>query len=77
MDRLQNTLSEFGRGFSFVGRQVHFDVGGQDFYIDLLFYHLKLRCYVVIDLQDGAIQARVRRPDEFLPLRHRRSPPAS
>jgi predicted nuclease of restriction endonuclease-like (RecB) superfamily len=37
IDNLQPTLSEFGRGFSFVGRQVHFDVDGQDFYIDLLF----------------------------------------
>ncbi|MFC9688310.1 YhcG family protein [Kribbella sp. NPDC056951] len=39
IDRLQHTLSEFGRGFSFVGRHVHFDVDGQDFYIDLLVFH--------------------------------------
>lgn len=34
-----------------MGRQVHLEVGGQDFYIDLLFYHLKLRCYVVVELK--------------------------
>ena len=44
-------LLELGAGFAFVGRQVHLEVGGDDFYIDLLFYHLKLRCYVVIELK--------------------------
>ena len=43
-------LLELGAGFAFVGRQVHLEVGGDDFFIDLLFYHLKLRCYVVIEL---------------------------
>jgi predicted nuclease of restriction endonuclease-like (RecB) superfamily len=42
-------LLKLGAGFAFVGRQVHLDVGGDDFFIDLLFYHLKLRCYVVIE----------------------------
>jgi hypothetical protein len=42
---------ELGAGFAFVGRQVHLEVGGDDFFIDLLFYHLKLRCYVVIELK--------------------------
>jgi predicted nuclease of restriction endonuclease-like (RecB) superfamily len=46
-------LLELGAGFAFVGRQVHLDVGGDDFYIDLLFYHLKLHCYVVIELKAG------------------------
>ena len=46
-------LLELGSGFSFVGRQVHLEVGNQDFYIDLLFYHLKLRCYIVIELKAG------------------------
>ena len=46
-------LLELGAGFSFVGRQQHINVGGEDFYIDLLFYHLKLRCYVVIELKTG------------------------
>ena len=46
-------LLELGAGFAFVGRQVLLDVGGDEFYIDLLFYHLKLRCYVVIELKGG------------------------
>lgn len=50
---LEKFLLELGQGFAFVGRQYHLDVGEQDFYIDLLFYHLKLRCYVVIDLKRG------------------------
>ena len=44
-------LLELGTGFAFVGRQVLLDVGGDEFFIDLLFYHLKLRCYVVIELK--------------------------
>lgn len=44
-------LLELGAGFAFVGRQVHLEVGGDDFFIDLLFYHLRLRCYVVIELK--------------------------
>lgn len=46
-------LLELGAGFAFVGKQVHLEVGDQDFYIDLLFYHLKLRCYLVIELKTG------------------------
>lgn len=46
-------LLELGTGFAFVGKQVHLEVGGDDFYIDLLFYHLKMRCYVVIELKTG------------------------
>ncbi|MFF7707952.1 PDDEXK nuclease domain-containing protein [Pseudomonas sp. NPDC007930] len=46
-------LLELGAGFAFVGRQVLLSVGEDDFYIDLLFYHLKLRCYVVIELKTG------------------------
>ena len=44
-------LLELGAGFAFVGRQVHLEVGGEDFFIDLLFYHLKLRCYLVVELK--------------------------
>ena len=44
-------LLELGQGFAFVGRQVRLEVGGDEFYCDLLFYHLKLRCYVVIELK--------------------------
>ncbi len=51
MAHVENFLLELGVGFSLVGRQVHMEVGGQDFYLDLLFYHLKLRCFVVIDLK--------------------------
>lgn len=50
---MEKFLLELGEGFAFVGRQYHLEVGGQDFYIDLLFYHLKLRCYVVIELKTG------------------------
>ncbi|WP_416770660.1 PDDEXK nuclease domain-containing protein [Pseudomonas sp. RHF3.3-3] len=46
-------LLELGAGFAFVGKQVLLDVGGDEFFIDLLFYHLKLRCYVVIELKAG------------------------
>jgi predicted nuclease of restriction endonuclease-like (RecB) superfamily len=46
-------LLELGAGFAFVGRQVHLEVGGEDFFLDLLFYHLRLRCYVVVELKAG------------------------
>jgi predicted nuclease of restriction endonuclease-like (RecB) superfamily len=46
-------LLELGTGFAFIGNQYHLEVGGKDFYIDLLFYHLSLRCYVVIELKTG------------------------
>jgi predicted nuclease of restriction endonuclease-like (RecB) superfamily len=49
-------LLELGAGFAFVGKQVHIEVGGDDFFIDLLFYHLKLRCYVVVELKAGAFK---------------------
>lgn len=48
---IQRFLLELGQGFSFVGQQVHLEVGDKDFYIDLLFYHLKLRCYVIVELK--------------------------
>jgi len=51
VNHMEKFLLELGHGFAFVGRQVHMEVGGDDFYIDLLFYHLKLRCYVVIELK--------------------------
>lgn len=56
LEHIQKFLLELGVGFAFVGRQVHFEIGGQDYYIDLLFYHLRLRCYVVIDLKMEAFQ---------------------
>jgi predicted nuclease of restriction endonuclease-like (RecB) superfamily len=72
-------LLELGAGFAFVGRQVLLDVGGEEFFIDLLFYHLKLRCYVVIELKAGkfkpehlgqlsfyltAVDAQIKYPDD-------------
>jgi predicted nuclease of restriction endonuclease-like (RecB) superfamily len=51
VDHIQKFLLELGQGFAFVGRQVHLEIGVDDFYLDLLFYHLKLRRYVVIELK--------------------------
>lgn len=48
---IRKFLIELGAGFAFVGQQVHLPVAGEDFYIDLLFYHLKLRRYIVVDLK--------------------------
>ncbi|HSX20171.1 MAG TPA: PDDEXK nuclease domain-containing protein [Gammaproteobacteria bacterium] len=52
IEHMEKFLLELGAGFAFVGRQYHLEIGGQDFYIDLLFYHLKLRCFCVIELKD-------------------------
>lgn len=51
LNNLRKFLIELGVGFAFVGSQYHLEVGEQDFYIDLLFYHLKLRAFVVVDLK--------------------------
>lgn len=56
MDSLQWTLSEFGRGFSFVGRQVHFEVDGRDFFADLVFFHVEQLRYVVVELKIGRFE---------------------
>lgn len=56
MANLEKFLLELGTGFAFVGRQVHLEVAGEDYYLDLLFYHLKLRCYVVIELKAVAFK---------------------
>ena len=53
VQQVTKLLLEFGTGFAFVGNQVHLEVGEEDFYLDLLFYHTKLRCYVVIELKTG------------------------
>jgi predicted nuclease of restriction endonuclease-like (RecB) superfamily len=53
VDHIQRFLLELGSGFAFVGRQVHLEISDQDFYVDLLFYHLKLRCYVALELKAG------------------------
>ena len=54
VDHIQKFLLELGTGFAFVGRQVPLEVGGEDYPLDLLFYHLKLRRYVVIELKARA-----------------------
>ncbi len=56
IDHIQRFLLELGQGFAFVGRQVHLEFADQDHYLDLLFYHLRLRCYVVIELKAGAFE---------------------
>jgi predicted nuclease of restriction endonuclease-like (RecB) superfamily len=53
MDKLQDTLMELGNGFAFVGRQVHFDVDGDEFFVDLLFFHVEQLRYVVVELKIG------------------------
>ena len=53
VERITRFMLELGKGFAFVGRQFHLEVGGEDFYIDLLFYHLRLHCYVAIELKTG------------------------
>lgn len=51
VDHIQKFLLEMGAGFAFVGRQVHLEFSSADYYLDLLFYHLKLRCFVVVELK--------------------------
>lgn len=53
VNHMTKFLLELGNGFSYVGRQYLLNIGGEDFYIDLLFYHLKLRCFVVVELKTG------------------------
>ncbi|MGC5166795.1 PDDEXK nuclease domain-containing protein [Luteimicrobium sp. DT211] len=56
VDHVAEFLVELGAGFAYVGRQIHLEVGGDDFFLDLLFYHLKLRCYVVVELKATAFK---------------------
>ncbi len=51
LEHLKDFMLELGVGFAFVGSEYHLEVGGVDFYLDLLFYHLKLRCFVVVELK--------------------------
>jgi predicted nuclease of restriction endonuclease-like (RecB) superfamily len=53
IEHIRDFLLELGVGFSFVGSQVHLEVGDQDFYLDMLFYHLHLRCFVIVELKAG------------------------
>jgi predicted nuclease of restriction endonuclease-like (RecB) superfamily len=52
VEHITKFLLELGKGFAFVGRQVHLEVGETDYYLDLLFYHIRLKCYVVIELKN-------------------------
>ncbi len=56
IEHLRAFLLELGIGFAFIGSQYHLEIGGQDFYLDLLFYHFRLHCFVVIDLKTGAFE---------------------
>ena len=51
IEHVRDLILELGKGFAFMGSQHHLEVAGQDYYLDLLFYHVRLRCYVVIDLK--------------------------
>jgi predicted nuclease of restriction endonuclease-like (RecB) superfamily len=51
IEHLRALILELGKGFAFVGSQYHLEVAGQDYYLDLLFFHLRLRCFVVIELK--------------------------
>lgn len=56
VERLRDFLLEFGAGFAFVGRQARIVVGGEEYFMDLLFYHYRLRCFVVVELKSGAFR---------------------
>lgn len=53
IDHIRNFLLELGQGFAFIGNQYHIELEGEDYYLDLLFYHVKLKCYVVVELKTG------------------------
>lgn len=55
-DHITKFLLELGKGFAFIGRQYPLEVGGKDYRLDLLFYHIRLRCFVVIDLKTGEFE---------------------
>lgn len=55
IDNLQHFIMEMGKGFAFIGRQYRMSIGGKHFYLDLLFYHRILKCFVLIDLKRGEI----------------------
>ena len=53
VQHIQKFILELGKGFAFIGTQYHLEVGGDDFYIDILFYHLRLKSYVALELKNG------------------------
>ncbi|NOY92027.1 MAG: DUF1016 domain-containing protein [Deltaproteobacteria bacterium] len=56
VEHIRDFLLELGKGFAFMGSQVHLEVGDEDFYLDMLFYHVVLRCYVVVELKSTAFK---------------------
>ncbi len=56
LEHVQNYLLELGQGFAFVGKEVHLELGGDDFYLDLLFYNIQLKSYVVIEVKTGKFE---------------------
>ncbi len=55
ISNMQRFIMEMGKGFAFVGRQYRMSIGGKHFYLDLLFYHRILKCFVLVDLKRGEI----------------------
>lgn len=51
VDNLEKLILELGQGFAFIGRQYHLEIAGDDYYLDMLFYHIKLRCFCVVELK--------------------------
>ena len=56
IDNLQKFLLELGKGFAFIGRQKRITLNNRNFYVDLVFYHTKLKCYILIDLKIGKVE---------------------
>ncbi len=56
VENISKFLLELGKGFAFIGRQYHLEIDGSDYYLDLLFYHTKLKCYVVIELKNTSFK---------------------
>lgn len=52
LEKIKNVLLELGKGFSFIGNQYKISTDNNDYYIDMLFYHLELRCYIVVELKN-------------------------
>jgi hypothetical protein len=58
MNNMQKLLLEMGKGFALVGRQFHLQISGKDYYVDLLFYHYKLKCFVAVELKAREFEPR-------------------
>lgn len=67
IENLEQFLLELGKGFAFVGRQYKITLSNRHFYVDLVFYHRILKCFVLIDLKRGEIERGRHRADEFIP----------